>query len=389
IAAMGDKITSKRIAEQAGVNSIPAHLEAVSDAKEACKIAKNIGYPVMLKASAGGGGKGMRIAWNDDEVHENLTLAMSESKRSFGDDRVFIEKYVQSPRHIEIQILADTHGNIVYLGERECSLQRRHQKIIEEAPSPFVTAELRAQMGEQAVNLARAVGYVSAGTVEFIVDEARNFYFLEMNTRLQVEHPVTEEVFGVDLAQWMLRIAQGEKLDFSQKSIVPNGWAMEARLYAEDSARGFVPSTGLLTLFHPPKDVDLRLDSGIQAGMEVMPYYDPMLAKLIVTGNTRAEANANLVTALAGFSIEGVESNLGILEHIARSDEFSKGAVTTNFMGERYGDAFCIDDATMLDDTIMAVLGLHGWLRVHGMAGDDDFYVFCENAPEDALCITR
>ena len=281
IAAMGDKIESKKLARAAGVSTVPGHLDIVPDAEAAVGIARDIGYPVMIKASAGGGGKGMRIAADDGEVRDGFRAAAGEARSSFADDRIFIEKYIEEPRHIEIQVLGDAHGNIVYLGERECSIQRRHQKVIEEAPSPFLDAATRAAMGSQAVALARAVDYRSAGTVEFIVDRERNFYFLEMNTRLQVEHPVTELVTGLDLVELMMRIAAGEKLPFAQEDVRLDGWAIEARIYAEDPARGFLPSIGRLVRYLPPAGEGLRVDDGVFEGAEISVYYDPMIAKLV------------------------------------------------------------------------------------------------------------
>jgi propionyl-CoA carboxylase alpha chain len=282
IAAMGDKIESKRLASAAGVSTVPGHLDIVPDAEAAVAIARDIGYPVMIKASAGGGGKGMRVAADDAEVRDGFRAAAGEARSSFADDRIFIEKYIEEPRHIEIQVLGDAHGNIVYLGERECSIQRRHQKVIEEAPSPFLDCNTRAAMGGQALALARAVDYRSAGTVEFIVDRERNFYFLEMNTRLQVEHPVTELVTGLDLVELMLRVAAGEKLPFAQEDVRLDGWAVEARIYAEDPARGFLPSTGRLVRYLPPSGQGIRLDDGVYEGAEISVYYDPMIAKLAV-----------------------------------------------------------------------------------------------------------
>ncbi|TAN47852.1 MAG: ATP-grasp domain-containing protein, partial [Rhodospirillales bacterium] len=283
--AMGDKIESKKLAKSAGVNTVPGYLGVIKDADEAVKIAKGIGYPVMVKASAGGGGKGMRVAWNDAECHEGFRSATAEAKSSFADDRVFIEKFIEEPRHIEIQVLADRHGTALYLGERECSIQRRHQKVIEEAPSPFLDAKTRKSMGEQAVALARAVNYVSAGTVEFIVDAKRNFYFLEMNTRLQVEHPVTEKITGLDLVEMMIRVAAGEKLPIKQADVKLNGWAVESRVYAEDPFRNFLPSTGRLVRYRPPAESEsVRVDTGVYEGGEISMFYDPMIAKLITYG---------------------------------------------------------------------------------------------------------
>ena len=295
---MGDKIESKKLARAAGVSSVPGHLDVVPDADAAVRIARDIGYPVMIKASAGGGGKGMRIAESDAEVRDGFRSAASEAKSSFADDRIFIEKYIEEPRHIEIQVLGDNRGNIVYLGERECSIQRRHQKVIEEAPSPFLDPETREAMGRQAVALARAVDYRSAGTVEFIVDQRRNFYFLEMNTRLQVEHPVTELVAGLDLVELMIRVAAGEPLPFAQKDVELSGWAIEARIYAEDPARNFLPSIGRLVRYRPPGGEGVRLDAGVFEGAEIGVYYDPLIAKLIVSGPDRDTAIDRLSGAL-------------------------------------------------------------------------------------------
>ena len=295
IAAMGDKIESKKLAQKAKVNVVPGHLGVIKDDREAVKIARAIGYPVMIKASAGGGGKGMRIAHDDQEVRDGFRAAGSEARSSFADDRVFIEKFIEHPRHIEIQVLGDSHGNIVYLGERECSIQRRHQKVIEEAPSPFLDDRTRAAMGRQAVALAAAVGYQSAGTVEFIVDARKHFYFLEMNTRLQVEHPVTELVTGLDLVEQMIRIAAGEKLSIKQKDVKPAGWAVEARVYAEDPERGFLPSTGRLVRYREPTGAgSVRIDSGVYEGAEISMFYDPMIAKVVGSGADRREADRRL-----------------------------------------------------------------------------------------------
>src|SRR5215469_4133928 len=340
IAAMGDKIESKRLARDASVSSVPGHLDVVPDADAAVAIARDIGYPVMIKASAGGGGKGMRIAGNDAEAREGFRAAASEARSSFADDRIFIEKYIEQPRHIEIQALGDSHGNIVYLGERECSIQRRHQKVIEEAPSPFLDPETRAAMGEQAVALARAVGYRSAGTVEFIVDQRRKFYFLEMNTRLQVEHPVTELVTGLDLVELMIRIAAGEPLPFAQRDVKLAGWAIEARVYAEDPTRNFLPSIGRLTHYRPPCGKDVRLDTGVFEGAEISVYYDPLIAKLITSGPDRDAAISRLSDALDEFYIAGVQHNIPFLAAVAAHPRFHAGQLSTNFIAEEFPGGF-------------------------------------------------
>ena len=326
IDAMGDKITSKRLADEAGVNTIPGYTDVVRDEQHAVEIAAGIGYPVMLKASAGGGGKGMRIAHNDDECRDGFERAANEARSSFGDDRIFIEKYIEEPRHIEIQVIADKHGNVCYLNERECSLQRRHQKVIEEAPSPFLDAATRRQMGEQAVALARAVDYESAGTVEFIVDKDRNFYFLEMNTRLQVEHPVTEMTTGVDLVETMIRVAAGERLPFTQSDVGIDGWSIEARVYAEDASRNFLPSTGRLVTYRPPPEGNgVRVDTGVFEGGEVSMFYDPMIAKLITHGDSREAAIERMRRALNRFVIRGVTSNLPFLSALMRHPGYIAG----------------------------------------------------------------
>jgi propionyl-CoA carboxylase alpha chain len=341
VAAMGDKIESKKLAAKAGVSTVPGHLDSVSDPKHAAKIAREIGYPVMVKASAGGGGKGMRIARNDKELNEGLASARNEARGAFGDERVFIEKYVDEPRHIEIQVLADAHGNCVHLGERECSIQRRHQKVIEEAPSPFLDEKTRRAMGEQAVALARAVGYASAGTVEFIVDKDRNFYFLEMNTRLQVEHPVTEYVTGLDLVELMIRVAAGEKLPFKQKDIRLKGHAIEARVYAEDPARNFLPSIGRLVRYRPPaEDAHIRVDAGVYEGGEISMYYDPMIAKLVAGGASRAEAAQRLAQALDAFYIRGLRHNVAFLSALIQLPRFAKGQLSTNLIAEEFPKGF-------------------------------------------------
>ncbi len=341
VAAMGDKIESKKLAAKAGVSTVPGHLESIPDVKQAAKIAREIGYPVMAKASAGGGGKGMRIARNDKELAEGFVSARNEARGAFGDDRVFIEKYIEQPRHIEIQVLADTHGNTVYLGERECSIQRRHQKVIEEAPSPFLDEKTRKAMGEQAVALARAVKYASAGTVEFIVDKKRNFYFLEMNTRLQVEHPVTEYVTGLDLVELMIRVAAGEKLPFTQKDVRLKGHAIEARIYAEDPARNFLPSTGRLVRYRPPEeDAHIRVDTGVYEGGEISMFYDPMIAKLVAGGATRAEATQRMASALDAFFIRGVRHNIAFLSALIQLPRFAKGQLSTDLIAEEFPKGF-------------------------------------------------
>ena len=345
IEAMGDKITSKKIAMEAGVSTVPGYMGLIADAEEAVKISREIGYPVMIKASAGGGGKGMRIAWNDEEARDGFQSSKNEAAASFGDDRIFIEKFVTQPRHIEIQVLADKHGNCVYLHERECSIQRRNQKVIEDAPSPFLDAKTRKAMGEQACALAKAVGYTSAGTVEFIVDGNRNFYFLEMNTRLQVEHPVTELITGVDLVEQMIRVAGGEKLPFSQSDLKINGWAMESRLYAEDPYRGFLPSIGRLSRYRPPVEVAtatgvVRNDTGVYEGGEISMYYDPMIAKLCTWAPTRGEAIEGMRVALDTFEVEGIGHNLPFLSAVMDHPRFVKGAITTAFIAEEYPEGF-------------------------------------------------
>ena len=345
IEAMGDKITSKKLAQEAGVSTVPGYMGLIGDAEEAVKISNEIGYPVMIKASAGGGGKGMRIAWNDEEARDGFQSSKNEAASSFGDDRIFIEKFVTQPRHIEIQVLADKHGNCVYLHERECSIQRRNQKVIEEAPSPFLDEATRKAMGEQACALAKAVGYTSAGTVEFIVDGDKNFYFLEMNTRLQVEHPVTELITGVDLVEQMIRVAAGEKLPFAQKDLKINGWAIESRLYAEDPYRNFLPSIGRLTRYRPPEETVadhaiVRNDTGVYEGGEISMYYDPMIAKLCTWAPNRAEAVEAMRVALDAFEVEGIGHNLPFLSAVMDHPRFVEGAITTAFIAEEYPDGF-------------------------------------------------
>ncbi|UWR21521.1 acetyl/propionyl/methylcrotonyl-CoA carboxylase subunit alpha [Sulfitobacter sp. S190] len=360
IEKMGDKITSKKIAQEAGVSTVPGYMGLIADADEAVKISNEIGYPVMIKASAGGGGKGMRIAWNDDEAREGFQSSKNEAANSFGDDRIFIEKFVTQPRHIEIQVLCDSHGNGIYLGERECSIQRRNQKVVEEAPSPFLDEDTRRAMGEQAVALAQAVGYASAGTVEFIVDGDKNFYFLEMNTRLQVEHPVTELITGVDLVEQMIRVANGERLTMTQDDVTLTGWAIENRLYAEDPYRGFLPSIGRLTRYRPPQEMAagplleqgtwqgdapaaemaVRNDTGVYEGGEISMYYDPMIAKLCTWAPTRAEAIERMRVALDSFEVEGIGHNLPFLSAVMDHPIFIDGTMTTAFIEEQYPDGF-------------------------------------------------
>jgi propionyl-CoA carboxylase alpha chain len=358
IEAMGDKITSKKLAQEAGVSTVPGHMDLIADADEAIKIAGEIGYPVMIKASAGGGGKGMRIAWKEDEVREGFQSSKNEAASSFGDDRIFIEKFVTQPRHIEIQVLADTHGNAVYLHERECSIQRRNQKVIEEAPSPFLDEETRAAMGAQSVALAQSVGYTSAGTVEFIVDGDRNFYFLEMNTRLQVEHPVTELITGIDLVEQMIRVAAGEKLAFGQSDLKINGWAIESRLYAEDPYRGFLPSIGRLTRYRPPVEeatraYAVRNDTGVFEGGEISMFYDPMIAKLCTWASTRADAIDQMRLALDGFELEGIGHNLPFLAAVMDHPKFISGDMTTAFIAEEFPDGF--DGVALGSDTLVRI----------------------------------
>ncbi|MDT2032789.1 MAG: acetyl/propionyl/methylcrotonyl-CoA carboxylase subunit alpha [Planktomarina sp.] len=345
IESMGDKITSKKLAQDAGVNIVPGFMGIIDDADEAVKISNEVGYPVMIKASAGGGGKGMRIAWNDEEVREGFQSSKNEAAKSFGDDRIFIEKFITQPRHIEIQVLADSHGNYIYLNERECSIQRRNQKVIEEAPSSFLTSEVRELMGEQSCALARAVGYTSAGTVEFIVDVDQNFYFLEMNTRLQVEHPVTELITGIDLVEQMIRVANGEVLSIAQKDVVINGWAIESRLYAEDPYRGFLPSIGRLRKYQPPSEsrsemMVVRNDTGVYEGGEISMYYDPMIAKLCTWAPSRDGAIAQMRNALDAFEIEGIGHNIPFLSAVMDHPKFCSGNITTAFIEEEYPDGF-------------------------------------------------
>ena len=345
IESMGDKITSKKIAQEAGVNTVPGYMGVIKDEDEALSISEKIGYPVMIKASAGGGGKGMRIAWNDSEVKEGFQSSKNEAASSFGDDRIFIEKFVTQPRHIEIQVLADTKGNCIYLGERECSIQRRNQKVVEEAPSSFLDEKTRRKMGEQACNLAKAVGYSSAGTVEFIVDKDKNFYFLEMNTRLQVEHPVTELITGIDLVEQMILVAAGKPLSITQKDIKLTGWAIESRLYAEDPYRNFLPSIGRLTRYRPPAEIKdkhsiVRNDTGVYEGGEISMYYDPMIAKLCTWAPDRAKAIEQMRIALDRFEVEGIGHNLPFLSAVMDHKKFISGKITTAFIAEEYSEGF-------------------------------------------------
>ena len=345
IDSMGDKISSKKIAEEAGVSIVPGFLGEISDENQAEKIAKDIGFPVLIKASAGGGGKGMRIVSSESELKQGLISSQNEAEKSFGDKRVFIEKYISNPRHIEIQVLADKFGNFVYLGERECSIQRRNQKVIEEAPSPFLDNQLRMKMGDQAVSLAKAVNYCSAGTVEFIVDGDKNFYFLEMNTRLQVEHPVTELVTGLDLVELMIKVAYGERLNFMQDEVKLKGWALESRIYAEDPYRNFLPSTGRLTKFRPPQVSDdeekvIRNDCGVIEGGEISIYYDPMISKLCSWGETREQAICYMQEALDNYQIEGIGQNIPFLHSVYRNIDFREGNISTAFIEENYPEGF-------------------------------------------------
>jgi propionyl-CoA carboxylase alpha chain len=368
IAAMGDKIVSKKLARAAGISCVPGHLDVIPDAETAIAIARDIAYPVMIKASAGGGGKGMRIATSDAEVRDGFRSAASEAKSSFADDRIFIEKYIEEPRHIEIQVLGDNHGNIVYLGERECSIQRRHQKVIEEAPSPFLNDETRAAMGREAVALARAVDYRSAGTVEFIVDRQRNFYFLEMNTRLQVEHPVTEEVTGLDLVELMIRVAAGEPLPLSQDDVQLAGWAIEARVYAEDPARNFLPSIGRLVRYLPPARDGIRLDAGVFEGSEISVYYDPLIAKLVASGPDRDTAIDRLRGALDAFYVAGLQHNIPFLAAAAAKPRFRAGTLSTDFIAEEFPGGFMSPPSVVEPDRIILLAAALAHRRINERA---------------------
>ena len=363
IAAMGDKIASKKLALEAKVNTIPGFNEAIDTPEQAVKVAKKIGYPVMIKASAGGGGKGLRVAFDDKEAHEGFSSCRNEAKNAFGDDRVFIEKYVEEPRHIEIQLIGDAHGNCIYLQERECSIQRRHQKVIEEAPSPFLDEKTRRAMGEQAVALAKAVKYQSAGTVEFVVGKDKSFYFLEMNTRLQVEHPVTEMITGVDLVELMIRVAAGEKLPFKQSDIKLNGWAMECRINAEDPFRNFLPSTGRLLRYMPPEEKNstsgggsVRVDTGVYEGGEISMYYDSMIAKLITHGATRDQAISRMRDALNAFVIRGVSSNIAFQAALMQHPRFQSGAFNTGFIAEEFPKGFSSESLVHSDPLLLAAV---------------------------------
>ncbi|MBT3671697.1 MAG: acetyl/propionyl/methylcrotonyl-CoA carboxylase subunit alpha [Porticoccaceae bacterium] len=356
IESMGDKITSKLIAQKAGVNCIPGYTDVVRDADHALEVCAEIGYPVMLKASAGGGGKGMRVAMNEDECRDGFERATNEARSSFGDTRIFIEKYIQQPRHIEIQVMADGHGSVIYLGERECSIQRRHQKVIEEAPSPFLNETTRQKMGEQSCALARAVDYQSAGTVEFIADADMNFYFLEMNTRLQVEHPVTELVTGQDLVELMIRVAAGEELPLTQQDVSLTGWAMESRVYAEDPFRNFLPSVGRLVRYSEPEGEGVRVDSGVYEGGEVSIFYDPMIAKLITYGEDRSQSIDRMVDALDNYYIRGVNHNISFLNALMVHPRFIAGDLSTNFIADEFPDGFNADLVVQADPAIALVV---------------------------------
>jgi propionyl-CoA carboxylase alpha subunit len=354
---MGDKIASKKLARSARVNVIPGYTDVINTPEQAVEIANSIGYPVMIKASAGGGGKGLRVAWNDAECADGFARCVSEARASFGDDRVFIEKFIEEPRHIEVQVLGDSHGHIVHLWERECSIQRRHQKVLEEAPSPFLDPATRRAMGEQAVALARAAEYQSAGTVEFMVDAKRNFYFLEMNTRLQVEHPVTEQITGLDLVELMIRVAAGERLPFSQEQVKLDGWAIEARINAEDPVRKFLPSIGRLVKYIPPPEQEgVRVDTGVYEGGEVSMYYDSMIAKLITHGATRDEALVKLKEALNAFCIRGVSHNIGFVAAIIQHPRFVSGRFNTGFIAEEYPRGFQASDVPQADPALLIAI---------------------------------
>ncbi len=413
IAAMGDKIESKKLAGAAGVNCIPGVNDAIETPDKAVEIARGIGYPVMIKASAGGGGKGLRVAFNDKEAFEGFSSCRNEAKSSFGDDRVFIEKFVEEPRHIEIQLIGDSHGNVIYLNERECSIQRRHQKVIEEAPSPFISDATRKAMGEQAVQLAKAVKYQSAGTVEFVVGKDQSFYFLEMNTRLQVEHPVTECITGLDLVELMIRVAAGEKLPLEQKDVQRLGWAMECRINAEDPFRNFLPSTGRLVRFQPPKETmfasdvshwyGVRVDTGVQDGGEIPVFYDSMIAKLIVHGKDRLDAIGKMREALNNFVIRGVSSNIPFQAALLAHPKFVAGDFNTGFIAEHYSKGFKSEDVPHTDPDFLVALaayvnrrllgraaGISGQMHGHRVTIGEEFVVVKlgadgQNTPQPAL----
>ena len=365
VAAMGDKIASKKIAREAKVNTIPGYNDPIDTPEQAVRIAQKIGYPVMIKASAGGGGKGLRVAGNDKEAHEGFTSCRAEARSAFGDDRVFLEKFVEEPRHIEIQVLGDAHGNVVYLWERECSIQRRHQKVLEEAPSPFLDEATRKAMGEQAVALARAVKYQSAGTVEFVVGRDRGFYFLEMNTRLQVEHPVTEMITGLDLVELMIRVAAGEKLPFTQDQVARRGWALECRINAEDPSRGFLPSTGRLVRYLPPEEAGgaVRVDTGVFEGGEISMYYDSMIAKLITHGRDRDQAVARMRDALNAFIIRGVSSNIAFQAALVQHPRFLTGDFHTGFIAEEFPKGFHPSDLAHSEPLLLAAVAAYARRR--------------------------
>ena len=401
IAAMGDKIASKKLANDAKVSTIPGYNDAIETPEKAVEIAKGIGYPVMIKASAGGGGKGLRVAFNDQEAFDGFAACQNEARNSFGDDRVFIEKFVEQPRHIEIQVLGDSHGNVVYLNERECSIQRRHQKVIEEAPSPFISDATRKAMGEQAVALAKAVKYQSAGTVEFVVGKDQDFYFLEMNTRLQVEHPVTELITGLDLVEQMIRVAAGEKLSFTQADVKKVGWAIECRINAEDPFRNFLPSTGRLVRFAPPEqnlfqgqattDVGVRVDTGVIDGGEIPMYYDSMIAKLIVHGKDRHDAIARMREALNGFVIKGVQSNIPFQAALLAHPRFVSGEFNTGFIAEHYAHGFRAEDVPHDDPYFLIALAarLHMWYRNRAQGLQGQFWEGFKRLPkrEFTVCV--
>ncbi len=377
ISIMGDKISSKKLAEENGVNTVPGYLDVIKNTEDAVKVSREIGYPVMLKATAGGGGKGMRVVYNDNEAREGFNSASNEAKSNFGDNRIFAEKFIENPRHIEIQILGDKHGNIIYLPERECSIQRRHQKVIEEAPSSFLDIKTRIAMGNQSIALAKAVNYSSAGTVEFIVDKDKKFYFLEMNTRLQVEHPVTELVTGIDLVEQMIRSASGKPLNITQESVELKGWAVEARVYAEDAFRGFLPSTGRITDYLPPEENEhIRVDSGIYEGSEISIYYDPMISKVIAHGNDRNQAINKLRLALDEYYICGVSHNISFLLDVLKSKRFQSGDITTKYMEEEYKDGFSggilIDEARNKMIAVASVVHLEEITRQSTISGQID-----------------